>query len=141
MKRFLLLLITIALAAPLFADPQPSPGEDPLAQFLFPPELLMAHQQELHLQDQQKATIKAEVGKAQARFFDLQWQMNEESGKLAALLAAPQLDEAKVLEQADKVMGLEREIKRTHLSLLIRLRNLLTPEQAAAMGAIRRSGK
>jgi hypothetical protein len=34
-----------------------------------------------------------------------------------------------VLERADKVMSLEREIKRAQLTLLIRLKNLLTPEQ------------
>jgi hypothetical protein len=34
-------------------------------------------------------------------------------------------------------MGLEREIKRTHLGMLVRIRNLLTAEQAAKMEGIR----
>ena len=38
-------------------------------------------------------------------------------------------------------MALERDIKKTQLSLLIRIRNLLTPEQIAKVDEIRRIGR
>ncbi len=54
-------------------------------------------------------------------------------GALAALIKQYQVDEAQVLTQLDEVLGLEREIKRTHMGLLIRVRKKLTPEQQARL--------
>jgi len=129
MKRLALLLV---IAAPMFAQ------EDPLARYLVPPEMIMGHSQELNLQDKQRAAIKAEVQKAQSKFIDAQWDMKEETEKMVRLLQQTPADEARILEQADKVMALEREIKKTQLALLIRIRNVLTAEQVAKLDAIRR---
>ncbi len=111
--------------------------DDPIAKYLFPPELIMAHAQDLALQDKQRETIKSEVQKAQSKFFDLQWQAREETDKMVKLLEQSPADEVKILEQADRVMALEREIKRTHLTLLVHLRNLLTPEQQTKLRQFR----
>jgi Spy/CpxP family protein refolding chaperone len=77
----------------------------------------------------QRTTIKAEIQKTQSRFVDLQWDLQAESERMARLLQARPVDEAAVLAQADRVMSLEREIKRAHLSLLVRIKNLLTELQ------------
>ena len=124
------LLMPVSLLA---QTPQPQQQEDPLGRLLFPPELIMAHAQDLGLQDKDRAAIKDEVQKAQSKFFDLQWQTKEETDKMVRLLQQSPLDEAKILAQADRVMALERDIKRTHLTLLIRLRNLLTADQQAML--------
>ena len=128
-KRLALLLF---LAVPLSAE------DDPMARYLVPPDLIMAHSQQLNLLDKQRAAIKAEVQKAQSKFIDLQWDMKEESEKMIRLLQQTPADEARILEQADKVMAMEREIKKTQLSLLIRIRNVLTAEQMAKLEEIRR---
>ena len=130
MKRFLLLLF---IAVPLFAD------DDPLARYLVPPDLIMAHSTELNLAERQRAAIKSEVQKAQSKFIDMQWDMKEETEKMVRLLQQTPADEARILEQADKVMALEREIKKTQLSLLIRIRNVLTADQMARLEEIRRA--
>jgi Spy/CpxP family protein refolding chaperone len=39
------------------------------------------------------------------------------------------VDEAGALAQVDKVLGMEREVKRAQISLLIEIKNLLTPAQ------------
>ena len=132
MKRLALLLL---LAAPLAAQ---QPNDDPLARYLIPPDLIMGHSQELALQDKQRAAIKSEVQKAQAKFIDMQWDMKEETEKMVRLLQQTPADETRILEQADKVMALEREIKKTQLSLLIRIRNVLTAEQMAKLEELRR---
>jgi Spy/CpxP family protein refolding chaperone len=98
----------------------------------------MGHSQELNLQEKQRAAIKSEVQKAQSRFFDMQWDMKEETEKMVRLLQQSPADEARILEQADKVMALERDIKKTQLTLLIRIKNVLTAEQVAKLDAIRR---
>ena len=50
LRRFALLLF---IALPLFAD------DDPLARYLVPPDLIMAHSSELGLNDKQRAAIKS----------------------------------------------------------------------------------
>ena len=99
----------------------------------------MAHSTELNLAERQRAAIKSEVQKAQSKFIDMQWDMKEETEKMVRLLQQTPADEARILEQADKVMALEREIKKTQLSLLIRIRNVLTADQMAKLEEIRRA--
>jgi Spy/CpxP family protein refolding chaperone len=129
MKTLLLLLVATAA----FAQQPPQPQDDPIGQQLFPPELIMSQSQRLHLDDKQRATIKNEVQNAQSKFFDLQWQLKEASDSMVELLQQTPVDEKRVLEQADKVMGYEREIKKIHLAMLIRIKNSLTPEQIAQL--------
>ncbi|HEY6140045.1 MAG TPA: periplasmic heavy metal sensor [Thermoanaerobaculia bacterium] len=122
----------------LFALAQPQqPPDDPIAKLLIPPELIMAHASEIALTDAQSAAIRNEVRQTQKRFIDLQWDMQDESGKMQQLLQQSPIDEAKVLERADKVMAVEREMKRAQLTLLVRLRNLLTPAQVTKLKAMR----
>jgi Spy/CpxP family protein refolding chaperone len=136
MKR--LIFAILLLSTPLFAQQPPPPNDDPIGRQLFPPELVMGHQEEIGLQEKQRAAIRAEVVKVQTRFIDMQWQLSEESAKMVNLLRAVPIDEARVLEQADKVMTQERDVKKMHLSMLVRIKNLLTADQIARLQEIRR---
>lgn len=135
MKRTLLILF---LSTAALAQQPPQPQDDPIGQQLFPPELIMSQSQKLHLDDKQRATIKSEVQRAQSKFFDLQWELKEASDAMVQLLQQAPVDEAAVLQQADKVMGYEREIKKIHLALLIRIKNSLTRDQIAELLQMRR---
>lgn len=109
------------------------PGSDPMSEAFFPPELVMQHQQTIGLTDAQKNFFKTEFRKAQTRFTEMQWQLSDESEKLVAIVKQEPLDEAAALAQLDKVLNAEREIKRLQLSLVIQIRNMLTPEQRARL--------
>lgn len=137
MKYALAVLFSVTLCAAGVAE-SPTQKDDPIGRFLFPPELVMSHQQQIGLEDDQRETIKKEIGKAQSKFLDLQFQMQRESERLIQLLQARPVEEAKVLAQADAVMRLETETKKTHLSLLIRIKNALTAEQQEELMDIRR---
>jgi Spy/CpxP family protein refolding chaperone len=115
----------------------PSSEDDPFAAYFFPPELIMAHQRELGLQDSQRAAMTSEIQKAQARFVELQWKMSAETERLKTLLAAPVVNEAQVLEQIDRTLAVEREIKRIQVALLVRIKNTLTPSQQATLAELR----
>jgi Spy/CpxP family protein refolding chaperone len=128
------------LAPAARAEPPQAPPEDPLAQFVFPPELVMRYGPEIGLDEKQKTAIKEAVVRTQARLLDVQWDVHGEAEKLARLLQASTVDEGAVLAQADKVMALEREVKRTHLALLVRIKNLLTDAQKARLSALRKGG-
>ena len=131
------LLLSLALALFPAAVRAQTPPDDPLAVHLFPPDLVMKHAPEIGLDEKQRTAIKDAIQAAQPRFLDAQWSIQEESQKMVRLLQARPVDETAVLAQADKVMSLEREIKRTHLSLLVRIKNLLTEAQQEKLRAFR----
>jgi Spy/CpxP family protein refolding chaperone len=71
------------------------------------------------------------------KFTELQWALSDEVERMAALVKQEQLDEQQILAQLDKVLNAEREIKRAQFSLLIQIRNTLTPEQRARLTELR----
>jgi Spy/CpxP family protein refolding chaperone len=113
--------------------PQPPHPPDPIAQNLFPPEMVMQHRHALGLTEEQKAAIKDEAIKASTRFSELQWQMQDEMEKMEGLTKGANVDEQKVLAELDKILAIEREVKRTQLALAIRIKNKLTAEQQALL--------
>ena len=143
MKRTLLLFIalltvigTTAWAQPPFI--RPPPPDDPLWNHLFPPELVMSNQKAIRLTSQQQESIQAALKKAQARFFDLMWRLHAEGEEMDLLLRQQPVNEEQALEQLNKILEIENEIKRTHFPLLVRIRNILSPEQRAQLDAIRK---
>ena len=129
--------LVIALLSAVAARAEPA-GDDPIAKVVFPPELVMKYSQEINLDEHQRTTIKENVQKAQAKFVDVQFELQTEGQKLARLLQAKPADEAAVLTQVDKVLALEREVKRTQIALVVRIKNLLTDAQQAKLTELRR---
>ena len=141
MKTRIAVFLLFCLAGPArsWAQP-PQPGEDPIAKNVFPPELVMKYSQEIGLDERQRAAIKENVQGVQSKFLDAQWNLQEESQKLVRLLQAQPVNEAAVLAEVDKVLALEREIKRAQISLLVKIKNLLTEPQQAKLQELRRRG-
>lgn len=106
-------------------------------QYLFPPELVMQHQARLQITEAQRNAIVAEITKLQATAVQVQWRVGDESEKLAELLRREPVAEAEVLAQADRLITHETAVKRAQLSMLIRIRNTLTPEQRVMLQVIR----
>ena len=120
------------------AHAEPAKPDDPIGARLFPPDLIMKHQRELAIDDKQRDALIAETQKTQQQSLALSWQMQGATEQLTKLLDAPHIDEAQALAQADKVMAIEREFKRAHLGLLIRIRNLLTDAQRERLAQLRK---
>lgn len=137
----LVLATLIGVAAVGQQPPQgpgaPPPPDDPLARVLFPPELVMQHQQDIALRAEQRATITKAIQDFQTKVVDLQWRMQDQAQRLAALLDKPTVDQAAALAQVDEVLGVEREVKRAHMTLLIEIKNTLSAEQQAKLTAAR----
>lgn len=130
-------LLTVAPALAQQAPPAPPAPHDPLAESLFPPELVMANQRAIGLDDEQKAYLRQEISEAQARFLNLQWELQDAMESLKTLLDQPQASEQQVLAQLDKVLDAERRIKRAQMSLMVRIKNKLTPEQQTRLRELR----
>ena len=127
-------IAVLAAAAPVSAQ---EAHEKAFAQYLFPPELVMQNQQKIGLRADQRTTITEAIQQLQAKVVDLQWKMQDETQKLADILSKNPISETETLAQVDRVLAIEREIKRAHIGMLIRIRNALTPEQHAMLRSLR----
>jgi hypothetical protein len=128
LKTYLVLFALVLFGVPFWGQ-GPQPGDDPIAQNLFPPELVMKYRQDINLDEGQSKAIKEAIQKAQTKFLDMQWDMQSESEKLVQLLKARPVDENAVLAQVDQVLNREREIKKAQISLLVRIKNQLSEGQ------------
>jgi len=128
----------LAILASILQAQQPA---DPIADLLFPPDLVMSRQNALGLSDAQKTYLRAEVLKAQTRFTELQWQLQDAMEGLTGLLKQPKADEAQVSAQLDKVLAREQEIKHAQISLLVRIKNSLTADQQTRLRTLRSESK
>ena len=141
MKPILVLLSLSALAAaPVTAQAPGQPTPDPFARYLYSPDLVLDNQLALKLSEQAKSQIKDAMLEAQKRFLGLQFLMSQETETLKNLLRIGKVDEAAVLKQIDQMLGIEREMKRAQLSLMIKVKNTLTPEQQTLLDKIRERG-
>ncbi|HEY3204555.1 MAG TPA: periplasmic heavy metal sensor [Thermoanaerobaculia bacterium] len=141
MVKRLLLVLGLVAAICVTMKGEAGPGEDPFSRYLFPPEQVIGHAQEIGLDEAQRSGVREEIKKAQPKFIDLQFAVQEEMGKLNRLLQEKPIDEARILSEVDRVLELERSVKRLHLSLLIRIRNLLTPAQQEKLSEAIKTGK
>ena len=135
---FVGMVLTVALTRAQNPPPQPPQPNDPLAQSLFPPELVMQHQREIGLTGEQKAFLRAEIQRVTSHFNDLQWQLQDAMEGLQGIMKESSVNEQQALAQLEKILDIEREIKKLHLELAIHIKNKLTIEQQAKLNELRR---
>jgi Spy/CpxP family protein refolding chaperone len=114
------------------------PDQDPIGQSFFAPELVIQHQEAIGLSAEQRDYFKTEIRQAQLKFTELQWKLQDEMEKLVALAKQPHVDEQQMLAQLEKLLAAEREIKREQVTLLVRIKNKLTPEQQGKLAELRK---
>ena len=129
-----LILMLFLGGAPLQAQ---RPQADPIGENLFPPDLIMRFQAELGLSDETRQAMMDDLQKAQPRFEQLNQQLQSEMAALAALLKNERVELEATLAQSDKMQKLEREQRHVQLTLMISLKNRLSPEQQAKLRTLR----
>ena len=112
------------------------PSVDPFDDVIFPPDLIMRHARELGITDEQKAFMRGEIQRTTTRFNELQWQLQDAMEALTESMKSSSVNEQQALGQLDKVLDTEREIKRLHVGLGIRIKNQLTQEQQTKLHAM-----
>ena len=127
-KTLTVAILALAIAACPAAYAQ-TPSPDPVAAALISPDLVMTHQDALGLSEAQRAAIQADMQNAQQRFTHFQWQLAAAQEKLVGLLKQGHVDQSKALAALDGVLKLEREVKRTQLTLMMQIKNALTADQ------------
>ena len=141
MRRTLATALLLAAFTTQLRAQQPGaqvPGQaDPFARFLFPPELVMQHQGQIGLQESQRAALQSAIQEAQSTMLRMQFALAAEAEKLTKLLEPPRLDEKDVVAQVDRILSMERDVKRAQVTLMVRIKNTLTEEQQAKLRQLR----
>ena len=96
---------------------------------LFPPDVILKHQQKLKLTDKQRDAIGAELKRVQAQAAESDWQIMSEASDLQQLVDQHPVNTKAVLERVDRVFVAENRKKRLFVEMLVNIKNLLTPEQ------------
>lgn len=136
-------LVVVSVSLPAGARAQEEPeavAQDPLFDALFAPELIMQHRRAIGLDDQQRDAISQLIGDLQGDFLSLQWELLDEVERMAEITDRPRVDLDQALDQMDDVLELEKRMKQAHLETLVRIKNLLRPEQQAMLRQLRDAG-
>lgn len=115
-------------------------GREPFKELVFEPELVMRHQRDIGLTPEQREVFVREMQATHSDIVPMQVEMVEASADLLELLEPAAVDEQATLEAATRMMSLERQVKARRMTLLIRVKNLLTEEQQRRLRAIRDGG-
>lgn len=119
------------------AQAPPAQEADPFAAVLFTPELIMQHARAIGLSDVQRATITQHIEQLQSRVVTMQWQLTEQVQALRETLARSRVDQDRAIDQLNRVLDTEKDIKQAHLEMLIRIKNVLRPEQQTELARLR----
>jgi Spy/CpxP family protein refolding chaperone len=111
----------------------PVDGSQALGRFFYSPMQVLGQADEIGLTSEQEAAVRDLMGEHQERFRQLRFDLGNEMTRLGALAVDHPVDEATIMQQLETVLGLEAEIKRLQLSMLVRVKNLLTPDQQAQL--------
>lgn len=114
-------------------EPGRAESGDPLSDNTFPPEILLFYQSEIGLADDVRNALIAQIQKTAERISELDRIRKKEADALADLLKENSVDEQTALAQLDNLLDRERDIKRAHLSLVLGMKNKLSPEQQAKL--------
>jgi Spy/CpxP family protein refolding chaperone len=119
------------------AQAAPKQEEDPFASVLFAPELIMQHARAIRLNDEQRVAITKLIEQLQGRVIGLQWQMAEQVQALKETLGRTRVDQDRALDQLNRVLDTEKSIKKAHLEMLLRIKNVLRAEQQTELARLR----
>ncbi len=132
-KLVLISAMTLICTMSPSAFAQQNANPDPFNGRLFAPNIILEKQNELGLTDEQLQQIRELVISTQTTVTEHQWDMREAYRDVMADLDAATIDESVVAGKIQLVLETENKVKLAQMSMLIRLRNLLTEEQVARL--------
>ena len=127
-----LAIIGLAFALNLATtNAQPQSSRDPLQDIFIPPELILQHQLDLGLSDQQKQTIRSRLEKLRPELEKKQKALQQQVQTMQQLLQDAELDEPKLTAQFRTILEHENQTKQLQFGLMLLIRQTLSSEQQA----------
>ncbi|MGI9244414.1 MAG: Spy/CpxP family protein refolding chaperone, partial [Verrucomicrobiales bacterium] len=135
MKTTAIPMVMAALICAAQAQKQ-EPPSDPLSKHLVKPSLIFSKAEAIGLSSEQHDQIRTVVEKAHGEIGASQKALRPAYSALQSELAESPVDIEAATQQLDKVLDLERGMKRLHLRMLAEANNLLSSEQRAKLRAM-----
>jgi hypothetical protein len=129
MKKHMLTLLIMLAAVQLV------PAQDIFQQKLYAPELVLKYRDEAGLSDDQVEKIKTLYNGVLVSYNNKKWDLDACMVKLNQVISSPNVDTKVADAQLEKCLTLETAIKKMRLSMLIAVKNVLTPAQQAKLDA------
>lgn len=107
---------------------------------LYPPEMIESFQDQLEITKTQREKIMNEILSTQKLLLESRWNDSSVMAELLKTLDAAVIDETKALALHEKLLESENKIKRANISLLIRLKGILSVAQRAQLDKIKKDG-
>ena len=104
---------------------------------LFAPNIILENQDALGLSKEQFTAIKTAVVAVQAGVAEHEWDLREAYMKVMADLDEVPVNEEKIMTNVQAALLAENQVKKMQVTMLIRLRNLLTDEQIQYLQGLR----
>src|SRR6187431_510089 len=123
--RKLLFIITLAAAA------HHAPAQDIFQQKLYAPELVLKYREEAGLSADQVEKIKTIYNTDLPAYNNKKWDLDAAMARLEQLMSPNSVNAKAADDQLGKALALETEIKKMKLATLVKIKNILTPEQQA----------
>ena len=134
--KILLFLVGVTPLLPGLSAQAPE-NPDPFQSVLFTAEEIMTHRRAIHLTDEQRDAITRLIEDLQGRVVSLQWRLLEHTQEVKNALEGPRVDLDLVMDRFQEALDTEMAVKKAHLELLIRIKNVLTPEQQEELRKLR----
>ena len=135
MKNGLLLMLA-AVSLCVSSAYAAGPKGDVFKGKLFPPNVILEHKAELNLSKEQFTAIRAAVVDVQSGVAEHEWDIAEAYQALMLELDKTPIDAKRVLDYVDAALLAENQVKKKQVSMLIRLKNLLTAEQIGYLESV-----
>ena len=129
----LLVIASLGLGTAIAEEPK-----DVFKGKLFAPNIILENRDALELSKDQFTAIRAAVVEVQAGVAEHEWDMQEAYQALMLELDKSPVDEDKVLEYASTALLAENQVKKKQMTMLVRLKNLLTAEQIGYLESVYR---
>jgi hypothetical protein len=137
MVRWVFVFLSLVLPAATGTAAGQHALTDPITDYLFAPDLLLRHADEVGLDSTQKQFILSQARDNRQRYAQMQQELQRQMTALADIVRQEHPDEQQALAQLDKVLAAEREIKRAQLSMALSIRDKLSAEQQAKAKELR----
>ena len=104
-------------------------GRDLLGENLFPPDLILRQADEIALTNSQRGAVTNLIREMKKTITEGRGKITSASDQLRESLKSAAVPESAIVDQFSGVLDIEKEIKRGQFAMLVRAKNLLTPEQ------------
>jgi len=112
-------------------------GMGALKAAFYPPKLVMMHQNDINLTEEQRENILSLINSNHSAHSRIRWDLQSKMDEMQALVTQDEVDLQQASKKLDEIMALEQQLKKMQLSALIKIKNTLTDAQEKQLDAFK----